>query len=90
MHSGRIRLLGITYDSWQKICEAYRNLGLKSKKSALQWFPFSKMNDENWAYLSGDDFYHKYIENSAFVLFPAVMYRTENFMQKSDGSFSDA
>ena len=83
-------MFGIKYDSWNKICNSYKELGLGAKKASLQWFPFTKLTDEEWSYLASLDFYENYVENSAFVLFNSVMNRSENYIQKSDGSFRDA
>ena len=83
-------MFGITFDSWSAVCGAYRKLGIGAKKAALQWFPFTKMTDDNWDYLGSEDFYHDYIANGAFVMFPDAMHQSENYIQKSDGSFRDA
>ncbi len=83
-------MFGITYDSWSAVCGAYHKLGIGAKKAALQWFPFTKMSDDNWELLSSEDFYNDYIANGAFVMFPDAMHQSENYIQKSDGSFRDA
>ena len=48
------------------------------------------MSDEDKTEISGEDFYNKYIKTGGFVLFPEVMRHSENFIQKSDGSFRNA
>lgn len=68
----------------------YFSLGKGTKKAYLQWYPFSKLDDSDEAFLKSRDFYHKYIQNGSFVLFPQTMQRTENYIQKDDGSFRDA
>lgn len=83
-------MFGITYDSWSAVCGAYRKLGIGAKKAALQWFPFTKMTDADGDYLGSKEFYDDYIANGAFVMFPNAMHRSENYIQKSDGSFRDA
>lgn len=80
----------IKYDTWEKICNSYRELSMGAKKASLQWFPFTKLTDQDWEYLKDLDFYKKYIENGSFVLFNEAMCRSENYIQKSDGSFRDA
>lgn len=83
-------MFGITYDSWSAVCGAYRKLGVGAKKAALQWFPFTKMKDDHWDYLISEEFYNSYIANGAFVMFADAMHQSENYIQKSDGSFRDA
>lgn len=83
-------MFGITYSNWSAICGAYRKLGLGAKKSALQWFPFTKMNDDYWDYLCSEEFFNSYIANGAFVMFECLMHQSENYIQKSDGSFREA
>lgn len=56
----------------------------------LQWFPFSKLTDAEKNEIAGEDFFNKYIKTGGFVLFPEVMRHSDNFIQKSDGSFRNA
>ena len=83
-------MFGISYDTWKEICDMYFSLHVGILKAYLQWFPFSKLTDEDKAEISGEDFYHTYIETGGFVLFHEVMRHSENFIQKSDGSFRNA
>lgn len=83
-------MFGFTYDTWRETCKMYFKLGDGSKKAYLQWFPFSKLTKDDEVRISSEEFFNQYIKNAAFVLFPKVMYRSENFLQKSDGSFRDS
>ena len=83
-------MFGITYNTWSSICKMYFSLRNKTKASYLQWFPFTKMAKSDETYVASEEFFHKYIETGAFVLFPGVMHRSENFIQKGDGSFRDS
>lgn len=83
-------MFGITYDTWKQTCQMYFELSIGSKKSYLQWFPFSKISEEDEKYISSKDFFEKYIEKAAFTLFPEAMHQSENFLQKGDGSFRDS
>ena len=80
-------LFGISYNTWKETCEMYFSLHVSTHKAYLQWFPFSKLTDEDKAEIAGEDFFNKYIKTGGFVLFPEVMRRSENYIQKSDGSF---
>lgn len=60
------------------------------KKAYLQWFPFSNLSETDQDDISSVEFYKKYIENGTFVLFPAALHQSENYIQKGDGSFRDA
>ena len=83
-------MYGITYDTWKRTCQMYFELSLGSKKAYLQWFPFSKISEDDAQYITSEEFFEKYIEKSAFVLFPKAMHQSENFLQKGDGSFRDS
>lgn len=80
----------ISYNTWNSICNMYFSLGSGSKKAYLQWFPFSKMEEEDKETVKSEDFYNEYISSGAFVLYPGAMLRSENYIQKGDGSFRDA
>lgn len=60
------------------------------KKSYLQSFPFSKLSDTDKTYLLSEDFFLQYIKSGAFILYPESLHRTENYIQKGDGSFRDS
>lgn len=83
-------LFGITYETWVTVCKMYFTLKIGTKKAYLQCFPFSKLSEEDQKYIISVPFFEKYINSGAFVMFKAVMLRTENFIQKSDNSFRDA
>lgn len=83
-------MFGISYGTWKEICDMYFSLHTGTHKAYLQWFPFSKLSDEDKAEISGKPFFNKYIKTGGFVLFPEVMRHSENFIQKSDGSFRNA
>ena len=80
----------IGLNTWINVCNAYRALGKGAKKASLQWFPFTKISEAEWDYLASEDFYRSYIENGSFVLIKNAMHSSENYIQKSDGSFRDA
>ena len=83
-------MFGITYDTWKQTCQMYFDLSIGSKKYYLQWFPFSRITEDEAQYISSEEFFEKYIEKAAFVLFPEAMHQSENFLQKGDGSFRDS
>lgn len=83
-------MFGITYESWKSVCEMYFSLKTGVKKAYLQWYPLSKVSADSQEYLKSEEFYNTYISSGAFVMCPSIMHRTENFMQKGDGSFRDS
>ncbi len=83
-------MFGITYDTWQKICNMYFSLSDKEKKTCLQWFPFTKLSKPDEEVVSSKEFYNEYISTGSFVMFPAVIHQSENYLQKGDGSFRDS
>lgn len=68
----------------------YLSLPRGSKKAYLQWFPFTKLSDQDNKELCSEEFYNKYISTGGFVFFPEVMRHSENFIQKGDGSFRNS
>lgn len=83
-------LFGVKYDTWKSVCDMYFSMDAGSLKSCLQWFPFTKLSSKDKETISGESFYNQYIKTASFILFPQVMHQSENFLQKSDGSFRDA
>ena len=83
-------MFGISYDTWKNICNMYFSLNTGSLKSYLQWYPFTKLTKQDKDKIKSEDFYNKYIKTSNFIFFPFVMHQSENFLQKSDGSFRDS
>ena len=83
-------MFDISYNTWKETCNMYFSLQRGTHKAYLQWFPFSKLSKEDIEEISGEDFFNKYINTGGFVLFPEVMRYTENYIQKSDGSFRNA
>ncbi len=61
-----------------------------SLKAYLQWFPYTKISDDDKELIKSREFFDKYIDSGGFVLFPEVMRHSENFIQKGDGSFRNS
>lgn len=87
---GGILLLGISYETWEEICDMYLSLNTLSAKAYLQWFPFTKLSDEDKEYIASREFFEQYIKASSFIFFPDAMQQSENYLQKSDGSFRNS
>ena len=83
-------MFGISYDTWKEICDMYFSLYVGIHKAYLQWFPFSKLSDADKIQIAEEDFFNKYIKTGGFVLLPEVMRHSDNYIQKSDGSFRNA
>ena len=83
-------MFGISYATWKEICEMYFSIHINTHKAYLQWFPFSKLTDEDKREISGENFFNTYIKTGGFTFFPEVMRCSENYIQKSDGSFRHA
>ena len=83
-------MFGISYDTWSSTCRMYTSLKSGEKKAYLQWFPFSHLRKNDIDELCSEVFFNRFVKTGAFVLFPSAMHRSENFLQKSDGSFRDS
>ena len=77
----------IKYKTWKDICEMYFSLKSGSQKSYLQWFPLTRLTASDKEALCSEDFYNKYIKNFSYILFQNNLHQSNNFLQKSDGSF---
>lgn len=83
-------MFGITYETWESVCSMYFNLKGGTQKAYLQLFPFSKLSSSEKEYLKSKEFFNSYINYGTFVMFPAALHQSENYLQKSDGSFRDS
>ena len=68
----------------------YFSISQGSLKAYLQWFPYTKISDDDKELIKSREFFDKYIDSGGFVLFPEVMRHSENFIQKGDGSFRNS
>jgi len=78
----------ISYENWIEVCDMYFRGRTRHFKSFIQLFPFSQT--EEIEKIRSEEFYNKYIKNGTGILFPEFLFRTENFIQKGDGSFRNA
>lgn len=83
-------MFSIEYDTWKEVCNMYFKLNKGSLKSYLQWFPFTKLSGRDKKEILDQNFYNTYIKSGSFLLFNKMMYQSENFIQKSDGSFRES
>lgn len=83
-------MLGITYEIWTDICQMYFSESNNVHKSYLQWYPFSKLTDEDKDFLLSERFYNYYIKNNYFAFIESAMYHDENYIQKADTSFRNS
>ena len=83
-------MFSITYETWKSICEMYFKQKMNTIKAYLQWFPFSKLSQTDKKELISFEFYENYIRSGAFVIIPHSMLRTDNYIQKGDGSFRNS
>lgn len=83
-------MFGISYETWKETCNMFFSIREGVHKAYLQWFPFSKLSNDDKEELTSEHFFKKYISGGGFVLFTEVMKHTENFIQKGDGSFRNS
>ena len=82
-------MFGIKYETWQNVCNMYfktRNIYLTNY---LQSYPFSKVFLKEKNLIISKSFYEKYIKSGNFIFYKSIMNVSDNFMQRSDGSFRD-
>lgn len=80
----------LNYETWKCTVEMYKNIDIRSLESYLQWYPFSKLREEDWDILESEEFYESNIYNGAFSELKKQMLVTNNYIQKSDSSFRNA
>ena len=83
-------MFNIKYSTWKSICDMYFPMDTGSLKAYLQWFPFTKLTEKDKETISSEAYFTQYIETSAFIFFAPSMHQSENYLQKSDGSFRDS
>ena len=83
-------MFGIDYETWYEVCNMYCNLKEQVKKSYLQWFPFSRLSNEDINTLLSKNFFEKYIKTGSFIFFPNVLFRSKNYIEKTDGSMRNS
>ena len=83
-------MFGIDYETWKEVCKMYFDLKPKSQMAYLQWYPFAILSTDAKIDICSEEFFYKYIDNGAFVMFPPAMHCSENYIQKGDGSFRPA
>jgi AbiA family abortive infection protein len=83
-------MFNITYETWESVCNMYFAQKEGRLKSYLQWFPFYKLSSADKATITSQQFYNTYIKHGTISLCESFFLRTDNYMQKGDGSFRDS
>jgi len=83
-------MFGITYKIWCDVCDMYFTRNYYTLCAYLQWFPYSLLSGQDKTEIKSEKFYKRYIENGNGLLFPSLMLRTDNYIQKGDGSFRNS
>ena len=81
-------MINISYDNWNKICNAYKDVKVGTRKSYLQWYSLS--NQGLLSYLSSQEFFNKYIKTGYVFTDSNVLCSMNHYLQKGDGTFRDA
>lgn len=83
-------MFNIEYEEWENVCSAYFKLNENIKKAYLQFFPLTKISKIEEANLKSESFFNNYIKDLTFVIVEECFFRTNNFLQKGEGSFRDS
>jgi len=83
-------MFNIEYEAWENVCSAYFKLNENTKKAYLQFFPLTKISKIEEENLKSESFFNNYIKDLTFVIVEECFFRTNNFLQKGDGSFRDS
>lgn len=79
----------VSFEAWQAACAMTKNEGNRLK-SYLQWFPFSRLNDDSWECLISESFFNTYINDISFMLCGSMRYTTKGYIQKQGSSLRDS
>lgn len=82
-------MFGIKYETWQNVCKMYFKKKNKYLTNYLQSYPFSKVYLKEKNLIISKNFYEKYTKSGNFIFYKSIMNVSDNFMQRSDGSFRD-
>lgn len=63
-------MFGISFKTWQDICEMYFEIEDGSKKAYLQWFPFAKLTETDEELLKSEAFFYKIYKSARIYSFP--------------------
>ena len=83
-------MFNIDYDLWLEICEYYLSINERKLNKYLQWYPLSLLKNKDSTDIKDKGFYEKYIANGNFVLYERLMLKTDNYLQKNDGSYRES
>lgn len=83
-------MFGISYETWKSVCEMYFTLRKETMRHCLQWFPFTRLTYSDEELLVSKSFFDEFIKTGTFLLYSDAVHQSDNFMQKSDGSFRNA
>ena len=83
-------MFNIEYEAWKNVCSTYFKLNENTKKAYLQFFPLTKISKIEEENLKSESFFKNYIKDLTFVIVEECFFRTNNFLQKGDGSFRDS
>lgn len=83
-------MFNIEYEAWENVCSAYFKLNENTKKAYLQFFPLTKISKIEEEHLKSESFFNNYIKDLTFAIVEECFFRTNNFLQKGDGSFRDS
>lgn len=75
--------LGISETVWNETIKNYTNISNNSLSKYLQWYPLQSLD-------VSDDYFEKVIKKGNFVFDEDIMKISDNYLQKSDGSFRQA
>ena len=77
-------MLNLKYEDWKSVCEMHLSQKNNRLRNYLQWYPIYNNKGINF-----DDtgYFYKYINNGSFSILKGFTIRTDNYIQKGDGSF---
>lgn len=81
-------MLGISYENWKKTCDSYFSVKPWRQKAYLQWYPFSQHFTKE--VIGSKKFFEDYIKTGYCFFSDSVILKTNNYMQKKDGSYRNS
>lgn len=81
-------LFRISENTWKETVNNYFNLSNRKLSNYLQWYPFTKKN--MYEELVSDEFYNQNIRHGNFLFDHQAIKVSQNYIQKSDGTYRQA
>ncbi|HHY29013.1 MAG TPA: AbiA family abortive infection protein, partial [Desulfitobacterium dehalogenans] len=83
-------MFSIEYEDWKRVCAQIFIQKRGRKKMYLQWYPFTRLSNNDKETLMSEDFFCNFIQNGVFLYYSENWLVANNYIMKGDGNFRNA